>query len=171
MVGRASQEWHPRPSQLRNEMRHTPSDDSRAFAEEKIQVPDSQTEVPDTQVPSDALSPGSAAVVRQCTVSKNTTPTFSMLPVKMFSKEPSLGESRFPAETPVGFVFGQPSQGPNKPLPKPKVSVAQGEGDPAKTDSSKAVGEYLLQLGRREAHDLQMRSTQAGPHVIRSQRL
>lgn len=117
-------------------MRHTPSDDSRVFVGEEIQVPDSQAEVPDTQIRSGSLSPTSAALVRSNTVTKKMAPiSFSSPSFKAFAKEPSLGESSHPALPSVGFAWAE------KPVPKSKKPLGEAENDVRAVEQLDTAGE------------------------------
>lgn len=167
MAGPSAQEWQQKPSRLRNEMRHTPSDDSKVFGEEDVQVPDSQTAVPDTQTGSDPLSLRSVALLDHFTVKKNVGPASSpFFPVKLFAKESSLGESSFPCDASVRFAFGQPRNRSDKPLQKLKRPVAQKDNSPPVVEKISTGREYCPHLVKVKLTISQMRSLQARLHSL-----
>jgi hypothetical protein len=117
-----------KPSRLKYEVRAESTDDENLSEAGPVQLPESQTVVPETQLEhhldhkskhGDPLSPSSAALLDRNTHEKSSQIIdFTSFPVRLFSKEPfSNGSSAAPVSS-VGFSFGQPKKAASKTPPK-----------------------------------------------------
>jgi hypothetical protein len=144
MFGPASQERQAAPqrgpSQLRNEIRQTPSDDPGYLIEDEIQVPDSQTAIPDSQVEAEPLSPSTAALLNHNTAKRRTVliaPT--LFSRDKFAKGGSIGESTCPPPPFVGFPFAQPMQETDKSSSRLEKPALKAESHIPSTDQFKTI--------------------------------
>lgn len=127
------------PSKLSRQIHSWSTDDSRAPTPEGMQVPDSQTVIPETQLDDDAndmhgdddgsVSPETAALIAKNSVAKSKTAVEPIpFQLNLFSKDALIGRPREPSPTtfnpfrPAGPVVSNPKKTPQVNGPNGKSS-------------------------------------------------
>tara|TARA_R110002003_G_scaffold62_9_gene5625 strand:+ start:7911 stop:8441 length:531 start_codon:yes stop_codon:yes gene_type:complete len=147
-----------RPSQLRHELHADSTDDEKAAESYRVEAPDSQTTIPETQIEhqdvaggrdaeseygDDGLSPRSVAVLKQCATKKDAKAfEASSFAVKLLTKENLHAGSSSRSAPSVGFCFGQPKKAVNTTPTdvKSRVSIPVVEASSAVEDPAGADG-------------------------------
>jgi hypothetical protein len=142
-----------KPSRLKYEVRAESTDDEKLSEAGPVQVPDSQTIVPETQLEhqldhkskhGDPLSPFSAALLDRNTHKKSSQIIdSSSFPVRLFSKESFFNGSSPGPVSSVGFSFGQPKKAASKIPPKVEAATLLPAEAPT-AESCKSDGELHM---------------------------